>query len=66
MLTSDPEISTKMTYGVTLGVRPSDTDWKKQLNTVLVKRRGDIDKILIAFGVPIIDDQNQPITAPRP
>ena len=62
----DPELSTKMSYGVTLGLRPSDTDWKKQLNTILVKRRGDIEKILLAYGVPLIDDQDKPITAPRP
>jgi quinoprotein dehydrogenase-associated probable ABC transporter substrate-binding protein len=64
-LQGDPELSTKMTYGVTLGVRPSDIDWKKQLNAVLVKRRGDIEKILIEARVPIIDDQGAPITAPR-
>jgi quinoprotein dehydrogenase-associated probable ABC transporter substrate-binding protein len=62
----DPELSTKVSYGITLGVRPSDTDWKKQLNTILVKRRGEIEKILLAYGVPLVDDQGQPITAPRP
>jgi quinoprotein dehydrogenase-associated probable ABC transporter substrate-binding protein len=62
----DPAVSTKMAYGVTLGVRLSDTDWKKQLNDVLKKRRGDIETILLAYGVPILDDQSAPITAPRP
>jgi quinoprotein dehydrogenase-associated probable ABC transporter substrate-binding protein len=61
----DPALSTKMSYGVTLGVRLSDTDWKKQLNDVLKKRRGDIEKILLAYGVPLLDDQLAPITAPR-
>jgi quinoprotein dehydrogenase-associated probable ABC transporter substrate-binding protein len=61
----DPAMSTKMSYGVTLGVRLSDTDWKKQLNEVLKKRRGDIDKILLAYGVPVLDDQLKPIAAPR-
>ena len=64
-LSGDPEISTKMTYGVTLGVRLSDTDWKKQLNTVLLKRRADIEKVLLEYGVPLLDDQDKPITAPR-
>jgi quinoprotein dehydrogenase-associated probable ABC transporter substrate-binding protein len=62
----DPAVSTKMAYGVTLGVRLSDTDWKKQLNTVLTKRRADIEKVLLGYGVPILDDQGKPITAPRP
>ena len=65
-LTPDPAVSTKQTYGVTLGVRPSDTDWKKQLNTILLKRRADIDKILLSYGVPLLDDQDQVIAAPRP
>ena len=64
-LALDASVTTKMSYGITLGVRLSDTDWKKQLNTVLAKRRGDIDKILLSYGVPIVDDQNVPVTAPR-
>jgi quinoprotein dehydrogenase-associated probable ABC transporter substrate-binding protein len=64
-LALEPEVSTKMSYSVTLGVRPSDTDWKKQLNTVLTKRRADIEKILLSYGVPLIDDQGKPITGPR-
>lgn len=64
-LAGDPEVSTKMTYGVSLGVRPSDTDWKKQLNAILLKRRGDIEKVLLDFGVPLLDDQDKLITTPR-
>ncbi|MEQ1696375.1 MAG: substrate-binding domain-containing protein [Hyphomicrobiaceae bacterium] len=64
-LALDAAVSTKMSYGITLGVRLSDTDWKKQLNTILTKRRADIDKVLLNFGVPLVDEQNVPITAPR-
>ena len=64
-LALDSSVTTKMSYGITLGVRLSDTDWKKQLNTILTKRRGDIDKILLSYGVPIVDDQNVQVTAPR-
>ena len=66
VINAEPEVSTRMAYGVTLAVRPSDTDWKKQLNQILVKRRADIDKILLSYGVPILDDQNQPIVVARP
>ena len=64
-LALDAEVSTKMSYAVTIGVRPSDSDWKRQLNTILVKRRADIEKILLSYGVPLLDDQGQPIVAPR-
>lgn len=62
---ADAVLSTKMSYGVTLGVRLSDNDWKRQLNTVLRKRRGDIDKVLLDFGVPVLDDQFNVVTSPR-
>ncbi|MBX9925133.1 MAG: substrate-binding domain-containing protein [Hyphomicrobiaceae bacterium] len=62
---TDPNLSTKMSYGVTLGVRLSDNDWKRQLNTVLRKRRADIDKVLLDFGVPVLDDQLNVVTQPR-
>ena len=64
-LALDTSVTAKNSYGITLGMRLADTDWKKQLNTVLTKRRADIDKILLSFGVPLLDDQNVPITAPR-
>jgi methanol metabolism-related c-type cytochrome len=56
----------KMAFRVTLGVRPTDTDWKKQLNTVLTKRRADIEKVLLGYGVPLLDEESKPISAPRP
>lgn len=64
-LKTDSQLSTKMSYGVTLGVRLSDNDWKRQLNTVLRKRRSDIDKVLLDFGIPLLDDQGNVVKEPR-
>lgn len=64
-IAQDKELSTKMSYGVTLGVRLSDNDWKKQLNQILRKRQGDIDKVLLDYGVPVLDDQLNVVTTPR-
>lgn len=64
-LASEADVSTKMTYGVSLGVRLSDTDWKKELNVILLKHRADIDKVLLDYGVPLLDDQDRPLTTPR-
>ena len=55
----------KVEYRITMGVRANDSAWKKQLNEIIKKRQGDIDKILLDFNVPIIDEQNKLITAPR-
>lgn len=55
----------RMTYRITMGVRQGDDEWKHQLNDIIAKRQGDIDKILLDYGVPIIDEQGQVITEPR-
>ncbi len=55
----------RMTYRITMGVRQGDDVWKRQLNDVIAKRQGDIDKVLLDYGVPLLDENNQLITAPR-
>lgn len=55
----------RMTYRITMGVRQGEDQWKHQLNEIIAKRQGDIDQILLDYGVPIIDEQDQMITAPR-
>jgi quinoprotein dehydrogenase-associated probable ABC transporter substrate-binding protein len=55
----------RMSYRITFGVRNLEDDWKHQLNAIIAKRQGDIDAILLAFGVPLIDDNAMLVTAPR-
>jgi quinoprotein dehydrogenase-associated probable ABC transporter substrate-binding protein len=55
----------KLEYRITMGVRVNETAWKHEINNVIAKRQGDIDKILLDFGVPIIDEDNKLITEPR-
>jgi quinoprotein dehydrogenase-associated probable ABC transporter substrate-binding protein len=47
----------KMTFRITMGVRPSDQEWKRELNKLIQENQKDIDKILTDFGVPLIDEQ---------
>lgn len=54
-----------MSFRITMGVRQSDTQWKRELNDIIKKRQGDIDKILLDYGIPIIDEDDKQITAPR-
>jgi quinoprotein dehydrogenase-associated probable ABC transporter substrate-binding protein len=51
----------RMTYRITMGVRPSDQEWKRQLNQLIADYQPEINKILLDFGVPLLDDQNNPI-----
>jgi hypothetical protein len=46
-------------------VRQGDDLWKRQLNDVIRKRQADIDRVLLEYGVPLLDDDAQPITKPR-
>ena len=52
-------------FRITMGVRQGDDLWKRQLNDIIRKRQADIDKVLLEYGVPILDEDSQPITSPR-
>ena len=49
-------------YRITMGVRPSDQNWKRQLNTLIAQNHEAIDKVLMDFGVPLLDANDQAIT----
>jgi quinoprotein dehydrogenase-associated probable ABC transporter substrate-binding protein len=55
----------RVDFRITMGVRQGDDLWKRQLNEVIRKRQADIDKVLLEYGVPMIDEDNKPITTPR-
>ena len=52
----------RMVYRITMGVRPSDQEWKRTLNKVIRENQEEINKILFEYNVPLIDEQNKPIT----
>lgn len=54
-----------MTFRITMGVRQSDSTWKRQLNEIIKKRQGDIDQVLLDFNIPIVDEHDKQITSAR-
>jgi quinoprotein dehydrogenase-associated probable ABC transporter substrate-binding protein len=48
-----------MEFRIAMGVRRSDQDWKRRLNRLIVENQAEIDKILTAYGVPLLDEQGQ-------
>jgi quinoprotein dehydrogenase-associated probable ABC transporter substrate-binding protein len=48
-------------YRITMGVRPSDQNWKRQLNKLIAENQPAIDKLLLDFGVPLLDANGQPL-----
>ena len=63
-LTKDVDKAGRLDFRITMGVRQGDDLWKRQLNDVIRKRQADIDKVLLEYGVPMIDEDSKPITTP--
>lgn len=56
----------RMAYRIAMGVRFSDQEWKRSLNRLIAQNQPAINKILLEFGVPLLDDNDRPITANSP
>ncbi|WP_324353803.1 quinoprotein dehydrogenase-associated putative ABC transporter substrate-binding protein [Methyloceanibacter sp.] len=46
-------------YGITLGVRPNDPSFKHQVNKVLADNRDEIEALLQAYDVPVLDHEGR-------
>lgn len=49
---SGDRIALPFTFDIAMGVRRDDAAFKAQIDGILERRRGDIEKVLDAFGVP--------------
>ena len=43
--------------------RHNEQDWKRRLNQAIRKRQADFDRVLLDFGVPLLDDDGRLIAA---
>jgi quinoprotein dehydrogenase-associated probable ABC transporter substrate-binding protein len=53
----------RLVYRIGMGVRPADQNWKRQLNRLIQENQPAINKILLDFGVPLLDENDRPIGA---
>jgi quinoprotein dehydrogenase-associated probable ABC transporter substrate-binding protein len=51
-----------MVYRIAMGVRHSDQNWKRDLNKLISENQGEIQTILRSYGVPLLDENDQPIS----
>ncbi len=58
--------SPKLFYRITMGVRPADQDWKRELNSLIRRHQAEIDAILIGAGVPLVDDYGKALKPVAP
>jgi hypothetical protein len=52
----------RMIYRITMGVRASDQEWKRQLNKAISENQTEINHLLQSYGVPLLNEQDKPIT----
>jgi quinoprotein dehydrogenase-associated probable ABC transporter substrate-binding protein len=50
-----------LVFRMTMAVRFSDQEWKRSLNRLIEENQPEINRILLSFGVPLLDEQNRPI-----
>lgn len=51
-----------MVYRIVMGVRRSDQNWKRALNKLISENQGEIQTILRSYGVPLLDENDKPIS----
>ena len=51
-------------YGITMGVRPNEPEWKHKLNKLIAENQDDINAMLLAYDVPLLDEDGNLIKAP--
>jgi quinoprotein dehydrogenase-associated probable ABC transporter substrate-binding protein len=52
----------QLAFRIAMGVRAADQNWKRQLNKLIADNQTEINRLLLGFGVPLLDEKNQPIT----
>jgi quinoprotein dehydrogenase-associated probable ABC transporter substrate-binding protein len=52
----------RLAYRIAMGVRFADQDWKRLLNRMIADNQPAINKLLLGYGVPLLDDNDRPIT----
>jgi quinoprotein dehydrogenase-associated probable ABC transporter substrate-binding protein len=52
----------RLAYRIAMGVRYADQDWKRQLNRTIQDNQPAINRLLLSFGVPLLDEEDRLIT----
>lgn len=53
----------RLAFRIGMGVRSADQNWKRQLNRLIQENQGAINRILLDYGVPLLDDNDRPLGA---
>lgn len=48
-------------YGITMGVRPNEPEWKHKLNKLIAQNQPAINAMMSEYNVPLLDENGNPI-----
>lgn len=56
------DATVRLDYRITMGVRINEPEWKRQINDLIRTHQQELNRILLDYGVPLLDEQSNPIT----
>lgn len=59
------EGSTRLDFHIAMGVRANEPEWRRRINQAIERHKAEITRILVDYGVPMLDEQGHPIAAPE-
>lgn len=63
MLPFPPDPDIHFDYKIAMGVRFGEKEWRDRIADLIARDKKQIDAILLSYGVPLLDDQGNPIQA---
>jgi quinoprotein dehydrogenase-associated probable ABC transporter substrate-binding protein len=51
----------RLVYRIAMGVRHTDQEWKRLLNRKIAENQDAITRLLLSFGIPLLDEQDRPL-----
>jgi quinoprotein dehydrogenase-associated probable ABC transporter substrate-binding protein len=52
----------RLAYRIAMGVRHTDQEWKRVLNRKISENQDAINRLLMSFGIPLLDDQDRALS----
>jgi quinoprotein dehydrogenase-associated probable ABC transporter substrate-binding protein len=49
----------RMDYRIAMGVRANEPEWRRRINTIILKHQPDITAILRGYGVPLLNERGE-------
>jgi quinoprotein dehydrogenase-associated probable ABC transporter substrate-binding protein/PQQ-dependent catabolism-associated CXXCW motif protein len=65
-LASDAQARVRLDFRISMGIRQGEPEWKLRVNNLIRELQPEIDRILLEYGVPLLDEQGRLVGAAAP